>query len=63
MPAEYGGAPLLGLKGLVVKTHGSSKAMEVKQFHSSVCNISQEAARSNEKIKRRSIRIRLRNER
>src|SRR5699024_2659999 len=22
---EYGGAPLLGLKGLVVKTHGSSK--------------------------------------
>ena len=29
MPAEYGGAPLLGLKGLVVKTHGSSKAKEV----------------------------------
>ncbi|MBQ7839292.1 MAG: phosphate acyltransferase PlsX [Lachnospiraceae bacterium] len=28
--AEYGGAPLLGLKGLVVKTHGSSKAVEVK---------------------------------
>lgn len=28
--AEYGGAPLLGLKGLVVKTHGSSKAGEVK---------------------------------
>jgi len=27
---EYGGAPLLGLKGLVVKTHGSSKAKEVK---------------------------------
>lgn len=27
---EYGGAPLLGLKGLVVKTHGSSKAVEVK---------------------------------
>lgn len=27
---EYGGAPLLGLKGLVVKTHGSSKAIEVK---------------------------------
>ncbi len=25
----YGGAPLLGLKGLVVKTHGSSKATEV----------------------------------
>ena len=27
---EYGGAPMLGLKGLVVKTHGSSKAVEVK---------------------------------
>lgn len=27
---EYGGAPLLGLKGLVVKTHGSSRAVEVK---------------------------------
>ena len=26
---EYGGAPLLGLNGLVVKTHGSSKAGEV----------------------------------
>lgn len=28
--SQYGGAPLLGLKGLVVKTHGSSKAIEVK---------------------------------
>ena len=28
--SEYGGAPLLGLNGLVVKTHGSSKAVEVK---------------------------------
>ena len=27
---QYGGAPLLGLNGLVVKTHGSSKAAEVK---------------------------------
>lgn len=27
---EYGGAPLLGLRGLVVKTHGSSKAVEIK---------------------------------
>ncbi len=26
----YGGAPLLGLNGLVVKTHGSAKAKEVK---------------------------------
>lgn len=28
--SQYGGAPLLGLKGLVVKTHGSSKSTEVK---------------------------------
>ncbi len=28
--SEYGGAPLLGLKGLVVKTHGSSTNVEVK---------------------------------
>lgn len=27
--SQYGGAPLLGLKGLVVKTHGNSKANEV----------------------------------
>lgn len=27
---EYGGAPMLGLNGLVVKTHGSSKAIEIK---------------------------------
>lgn len=28
--SEYGGAPMLGLNGLVVKTHGSAKAKEVK---------------------------------
>lgn len=28
--SQHGGAPLLGLKGLVVKTHGSAKAAEVK---------------------------------
>lgn len=28
--SQYGGAPLLGLKGLVVKTHGNSTAAEVK---------------------------------
>ena len=28
--SEHGGAPLLGLNGLVVKTHGSSKAIEIK---------------------------------
>jgi len=27
-PSKYGGAPMLGLKKLVVKTHGSSKAQE-----------------------------------
>lgn len=27
--SEYGGAPMLGLKGLVVKTHGNAKAKEV----------------------------------
>lgn len=27
---KYGGAPLLGCKGLVVKTHGNAKAVEVK---------------------------------
>ena len=27
--SRYGGAPLLGLKGLVVKTHGSAGAREV----------------------------------
>ena len=29
-PSEYGGAPLLGLKGLVVKAHGSARAGEVR---------------------------------
>lgn len=28
--SDYGGAPLLGLKGLVVKTHGSASANEIK---------------------------------
>ena len=27
---KYGGAPLLGLNGLVVKTHGSAEAVEVR---------------------------------
>lgn len=27
--SEYGGAPMLGLKGLVVKTHGNSKSAEI----------------------------------
>ncbi len=28
--SEYGGAPLIGLNGLVVKTHGNAKAKEIK---------------------------------
>mgnify|MGYP002514238731 CR=1 FL=1 len=28
--SAYGGAPLLGLNGLVVKTHGNANAIEVK---------------------------------
>lgn len=28
--SEYGGAPMIGLNGLVVKSHGSSKAKEIK---------------------------------
>lgn len=27
---EYGGAPMLGLNGLVIKTHGNSKSVEIK---------------------------------
>ena len=30
MASEHGGAPLIGLNGLVVKTHGNAKAKEVK---------------------------------
>lgn len=28
--SEYGGAPMLGLNGLVVKTHGNSNSKEIK---------------------------------
>lgn len=46
---EYGGAPLLGLKGLVVKTHGSSKAKEVE--HSIYQCVQFKEQQINEKIK------------
>jgi glycerol-3-phosphate acyltransferase PlsX len=46
--SEYGGAPLLGLKGLVVKTHGSSKAAEVE--HSIYQCVQFKEQRINEKI-------------
>lgn len=47
--SEYGGAPLLGLKGLVVKTHGSSKAIEVE--HSIYQCVQFKEQHINEKIK------------
>lgn len=46
---QYGGAPLLGLKGLVVKTHGSAKAVEV---HNSIIQcVTFKEQQINEKIK------------
>lgn len=47
--SQYGGAPLLGLKGLVVKTHGSSKSTEVK--NSIIQCVTFKQQRINEKIK------------
>lgn len=46
---EYGGAPLLGLNGLVVKTHGSSKSKEVCNSILQCVNFKQQ--KINEKIK------------
>lgn len=46
---QYGGAPLLGLNGLVVKTHGSSKAIEIK--NSILQCITFKDQKINEKIK------------
>ena len=46
---EYGGAPLLGLNGLVVKTHGSSKAIEIR--HSILQCIAFKEQKINDKIK------------
>lgn len=47
--SDHGGAPLLGLKGLVVKAHGNSKAVEVK--NSILQCISFKAGNISEKIK------------
>ena len=49
--SKYGGAPLLGLKGLVVKTHGSSKAGEIKNSIIQCVQFKQQEI--NEKIKER----------
>lgn len=51
--SEYGGAPLLGLNGLVVKTHGSSKSKEIKNSIIQ-CSLFKEQ-NINEKIKENSI--------
>lgn len=50
---QYGGAPLLGLKGLVVKTHGSSKAVEIK--NSVLQCITFKEQKINDKIKEKII--------
>lgn len=47
--SQYGGAPLLGLKGLVVKTHGSSKRTEVR--NSIIQCVTFKEQEINEKIK------------
>ena len=47
--SRYGGAPLLGLNGLVVKTHGSSKAKEIK--NSIIQCVQFKEQKINEKIK------------
>ncbi len=47
--SQYGGAPLLGLNGLVVKTHGSSKSNEIK--NSIIQCISFKKQNINDKIK------------
>lgn len=49
--SEHGGAPLLGLKGLVVKTHGSAVAVEIKNAIFQCVQFKQQ--RINEKIAER----------
>ena len=50
---QYGGAPMLGLNGLVVKTHGSSNAVEIK--NSILQCIAFKEQKINEKIKEKII--------
>ena len=47
--SEHGGAPLLGLKGLVVKTHANSKALEIR--NSIIQCVTFKHQQINEKIK------------
>lgn len=50
---QYGGAPMLGLTGLVVKAHGSSKSVEIK--NSILQCIAFKEQKINEKIKEKII--------
>ncbi len=50
---EHGGAPLLGLNGLVVKTHGSSKSIEIKNSILQCMTFKEQ--KINEKIKEKVI--------
>lgn len=50
---QYGGAPLLGLNGLVVKTHGNSKAIAIK--NSILQCIEFKEQRINDKIKEKIV--------
>lgn len=52
---EYGGAPLLGLNGLVVKTHGSSKSREVA--NSIIQCVTFKEQQINEKIKENILNV------
>ena len=52
---EYGGAPLLGLRGLVVKTHGSAKAGEVTNAILQCVTFKEQAI--NDKIKENILQI------
>lgn len=51
--SEYGGAPLLGLNGLVVKIHGSSKAKETKNAIIQCIQFNEQ--KINEKIKEKIV--------
>lgn len=51
--SEYGGAPMLGLNGLVVKTHGSSNSKEIKNSIIQ-CSLFKEQ-KINEKIKEKIV--------
>jgi glycerol-3-phosphate acyltransferase PlsX len=48
--SKYGGAPLLGLKGLVVKTHGNAKSTEVRNSILQYVTFTEQ--KINEKIKK-----------